>query len=139
MSSRQILTKFGVIDALRNGSEKSAAMLWVPGFLGTMNGVKAEAIEKWNRNVFSQTLWRFNYSGIGHSTENNDPSKDHIPKTFLKGVEGSWLEDIDLNNIESIPMHVLHPELDDICPLAGSEKLKEKTGCTLEILPGATH
>jgi len=223
MSSRRILTKFGVIDALQNGKSEKAAILWVPGFLGTMNGVKAEALQKWNHDEFQQTLWRFDYSGIGKSTghltfENwmsdagavleaaaesggpvnivgssmgglislhlaarqpelvrslylcapavhflkdrialvrQSPGDDipipadylhgsgleSIPKTFLEGVEESWLEEIDFEKLRSqkLPIHVLHPELDDICPLSGSEKLSSLSGCTLEVLPGASH
>ncbi|CBY13679.1 unnamed protein product [Oikopleura dioica] len=84
MSSRRILTKFGVIDAIQNGKAEKAAILWVPGFLGTMNGVKAEALQKWNHDEFKQTLWRFNYSGIGKST-------GHLKRS--KSTFKNWLSD----------------------------------------------
>jgi pimeloyl-ACP methyl ester carboxylesterase len=73
--------------------------------------------------------------------ENRTHKTESIPKTFLEGVEESWLEEIDFEKLRSqkLPIHVLHPELDDICPLSGSEKLSSLSGCTLEVLPGASH
>ena len=32
-------------------------ILWVPGFLGTMNGTKAQAVSKWNEKDLKQSFW----------------------------------------------------------------------------------
>ena len=42
-------------------------LIWVPGFLGTMNGIKSQELSKWNKDIFRQKLWKFDYSGIGES------------------------------------------------------------------------
>ena len=63
-----------------------------------------------------------------------------MPKTFFESVPPFWIDDEAKLPI-SCPVHILHPELDELCPVEGSHKLVEaiESGATLEILRGAKH
>ena len=41
----------------------------------------------------------------------------------------------------SCPIHIIHPELDEVCPISGSYELVSLIGANakMEILPGAGH
>jgi len=64
---------------------------------------------------------------------------ESIPKTFLRDIEEYWLSD-DLGAV-SCPVHILHPELDELCPVEGSQALQNAIGsnCELQILENASH
>merc|ERR1719245_2279254 len=64
---------------------------------------------------------------------------ESIPKTFLRDIEQYWLSD-DLDTV-TCPVHILHPELDELCPIEGSYALKKAIGsnCELQILENASH
>ena len=60
-------TRTGVLKVVAT-SGQNEPLLWVPGFLGTMNGAKIEYLQNINEQLFNRPLWKFDYSNIGMST-----------------------------------------------------------------------
>jgi len=62
-----------------------------------------------------------------------------IPKTFFGSIPQFWIKQNSLKI--KCPVHILHPENDELCPISGSEELVNFIGknSNLEILKNATH
>src|SRR5947199_6886588 len=67
--------------ALRIRAGGTPALLWLGGFKSDMNGIKAQALDRW-ANEQGRAITRFDYSGHGESGGN-----------FLEGTISRWLEE----------------------------------------------
>ncbi len=67
--------------AVRIRQGTTPALLWLGGFKSDMNGIKAQALDRW-ANEQGRAITRFDYSGHGESGGN-----------FLAGTISRWLED----------------------------------------------
>jgi pimeloyl-ACP methyl ester carboxylesterase len=67
--------------AVRIRQGATPALLWLGGFKSDMNGIKAQALDRW-ANGQGRAITRFDYSGHGESGGN-----------FLTGTISRWLED----------------------------------------------
>jgi pimeloyl-ACP methyl ester carboxylesterase len=67
--------------AVRIRQGATPALLWLGGFKSDMNGIKAQALDRW-ANEQGRAITRFDYSGHGESGGN-----------FLTGTISRWLED----------------------------------------------
>jgi pimeloyl-ACP methyl ester carboxylesterase len=67
--------------AVRIRQGATPALLWLGGFKSDMNGIKAQALDRW-ANEQRRAITRFDYSGHGESGGN-----------FLTGTISRWLED----------------------------------------------
>lgn len=64
-----------------------------------------------------------------------------MPKAFFETIAPFWIDDGAKLDIDC-HVHILHPELDELCPMSGSHKLVDAIGsdkAKLEILTGAKH
>jgi pimeloyl-ACP methyl ester carboxylesterase len=67
--------------AVRHREGATPALLWLGGFKSDMNGIKAQALDRW-ANERGRAVTRFDYSGHGESGGN-----------FLEGTISRWLEE----------------------------------------------
>ena len=67
--------------AVRIRQGATPALLWLGGFKSDMNGIKAQALDRW-ADEQGRAITRFDYSGHGESGGN-----------FLTGTISRWLED----------------------------------------------
>ena len=67
--------------AIRTRQGATPALLWLGGFKSDMNGIKAQALDRW-ASERGRAIARFDYSGHGESGGN-----------FLEGTISRWLEE----------------------------------------------